>query len=248
MTTKYHEAFYRINEKKSSNSARAVLSALREIYPADTLLDAGCGIGTWGRAAKELGFTKYRGLDGDYVQREQLLVNREEFTAHDLRQPFALNERYDVALSMEVAEHLPPEAGDLLVKSLCAHAPVIVFSAAIPGQGGVDHVNEQWQSYWAERFAAEGFDAYDCLRPRVWERDDVAEYYKQNVLVYVDRRNEALTARFRGDGQARKPLLDVVHPASYRIKTDPLRWPLGTVVRNFPGIVARVIKNRVISR
>lgn len=248
MNTSYHEEFYRTNARKSSDSARAILSALREVYGANTLLDVGCGIGTWGRAAKELGFTKYRGLDGDYVRREQLEVGAAEFTAHDLRQAFALDEQYDVAISMEVAEHLPPEAGALLVKSLCAHAPVVLFSAAIPRQGGVDHVNEQWQSYWAERFAKEGYEAFDCIRPRVWDHEDVAEYYKQNALVYVDRRNEAVTEIFRRDAQGRKVVFNLVHPATYQIKSDPLRWPLATVVRKFPAIVARVIRNRVFSR
>ncbi|HTQ31390.1 MAG TPA: methyltransferase domain-containing protein [Opitutaceae bacterium] len=246
MKTSYHEEFYEINAPVSAASANALLRALREIYPAATLLDVGCGIGTWGQAAKALGFTQYKGVDGDYVSRGQLLVGSDEFLAHDLCRPFNLGERFDLAICMEVGEHLPAEAAGILVHSLCVHAPVVLFSAAIPRQGGVDHVNEQWQSYWAGLFAGEGYEVYDCIRPRVWERGEVAEYYKQNALVYVDRREEALSALFGGDWKARKPILNLVHPATYQIKSNPLRWPLPTVLRSLPAILFRVIKNRLL--
>lgn len=248
MKVKYNQGFYETNARVSGLSAMAMLSALREVYPATSLLDVGCGIGTWGQAGKSLGFVKYRGVDGDYVRRDQLLVPSDEFTPHDLRQPLRLNESYALAICMEVAEHLPPAAGVTLVKSLCAHSPVVLFSAAIPGQGGVDHINEQWQSYWAGHFDDQAYDAYDCVRPRVWDRADVAEYYKQNALVYVDRRNEALSALFRDEAKARKPVLNLVHPATYQIKSDLMRWPLPTVLRHLPAMTGRVLKNRVFSR
>ena len=125
---------------------------------------------------------------------------------------------------------------------------MVLFSAAIPFQGGVDHINEQWQSYWAGKFADQAYDAYDCIRPRVWEREDVAEYYKQNTLVYVDRRSTALNELFNQDGKTAKIIFNLVHPTTYQIKSDPLRWPLLTIFRNLPAIIFRVIRNRVLSR
>lgn len=248
MSTKYNSEFYRTNAGASQRSASAILGALLEIHPAHSLLDVGCGIGTWGRAASDLGVTHYTGVDGDYVRRDQLLMPPEDFVAHDLHQPLRLGRSYDLGICIEVAEHLPPAAGAGLVQSLCAHAPVVLFSAAIPGQGGVDHVNEQWQSHWAAIFAGQGYDAYDCVRPRVWDRDDVAEYYRQNALVYVDRRSDALAARFGLASPSGRGLLDVVHPATYRIKSDLMRWPLATVLRGLPAMTGRVIRNRLLPR
>jgi 2-polyprenyl-3-methyl-5-hydroxy-6-metoxy-1,4-benzoquinol methylase len=248
LKTNYHQKFYEINAGISSNSAVATLGALLEVYRAKSLLDVGCGIGTWGKAGKGLGFAKYRGVDGDYVRRDQLMIDRDEFTAHDLRQPLALNEQYDLAICMEVAEHLPPEAAGTLIRSLCAHAPVVLFSAAIPLQGGVDHVNEQWQSYWANLFSAAGYEVFDCIRPRVWGCDQVAEYYKQNALVYVNRENTTLLSRFKADAMNRSVTLNLVHPETYQIKANPKRWPLPVVLKNLPAIVLRVIRNRIFAK
>jgi len=248
MKTNYHRRFYEINAATSAASATAILGALLKIHDAKAVLDVGCGIGTWGKAGRALGVTRYLGVDGDYVQRDQLLVEQEEFLAHDLRRPLVLDQRFDLAMCMEVGEHLPDAAAATLVDSLCAYAPVVLFSAAIPFQGGVDHVNEQWQSYWADLFAARGFEVYDCVRPQVWERDDVAEYYKQNALVYVDHRQAALRERFDRDRLARAPILNLVHPSSYAIKSDPMRWPLPVIVRHLPAIVARVFRNRLLPR
>jgi len=245
-TAKYDPLFYRTNASTSAASAAVLLRALGEIYQAQTLLDVGCGIGTWGQAARDLGFSKYQGVDGDYVRRKQLLVAPTEFAAHDLRTPLDLRVSYDLAICMEVGEHLPAADAATLVKSLCAHAPVVMFSAAIPGQGGVDHINEQWQSYWAELFAREGYGVHDCIRPGIWDRDDVAEYYRQNVLVYVDGRNAGLASLFGENLQGRAALLDVVHPATYRIKSDPMRWQLSVVLKNLPAILLRVVKNRLL--
>ena len=248
MKTNYHSHFYQRNAPTSMRSARTVLAALREITAFGTVLDVGCGIGTWGRAAHELGVTRYRGLDGDYVRKAELLVAPEEFASQDLRQPFDLGERFDLAVCMEVAEHLPADCGGHLISSLCAHAPVVLFSAAIPRQGGVDHLNEQWQSYWVARFAEAGYGVFDCIRPRVWSSQEVAEYYKQNALVFVDRQNESLTRLFAADAAALGPLLDLVHPESYLIKSDPARWPLPVILRHLPAILARVLRNRLFSR
>jgi len=248
MRTNYHQEFYRTNAEISSASARSILAVLLRIYPAQSVLDVGCGIGTWGRAGLELGLKTYRGVDGDYVDRKQLLVDPAHFSAGDLCQPLVLGQKFDLALCMEVAEHLPAATATTLVRSLCAHAPVVLFSAAIPRQGGVDHVNEQWQSYWAGLFAEQGYEVYDCIRPRVWNRPEVAEYYKQNALVYVDRQNAALGERFHRDATETRSILDLVHPSTYQIKSDPLRWPLGAILRHLPAILARVIRNRVFSR
>ncbi len=95
-----------------------------------------------------------------------------------------LPRRFDLACSLEVAEHLPQAAAEDFVRLLVAAAPVVLFGAAIPGQGGPGHVNEQRQSWWAAKFARHGYVAVDCIRPAVWHVPDVEWYYAQNILVY----------------------------------------------------------------
>ena len=65
---------------------------------------------------------------------------------------------FDVAISMEVAEHLPEKIADRYVDLLTGLSNIIVFTAAYPGQGGDDHVNEQPALYWISKFQARAFN------------------------------------------------------------------------------------------
>lgn len=126
------------------------------------------------------------GIDGDWVPSDMLWIDEERFIAADLTQPLELDRSFDLAISLEVAEHLPESAATTFVRSLCALAPVIAFSAAIPMQGGANHVNEQWPTYWAELFRAEGWLVIDAIRSEIWNNDRVAPWYRQNLLVFVN--------------------------------------------------------------
>ena len=87
---------------------------------------------------------------------------------------------------MEVAEHLSPSRADSFVEDLTKLGDVILFSAAIVGQGGINHVNTQMQSYWAKKFLRLGYVGIDCIRPKVWENQQVAVWYRQNIFIYAD--------------------------------------------------------------
>ena len=102
----------------------------------------------------------------------------------DLTQRIDVNRRFDLAICLEVAEHLPRQSAELLVTSLCAFSDAVLFSAASPGQGGTHHINEQWPNYWAELFSRRNFGGVDCLRPLLWENEAVAPYYRQNIILY----------------------------------------------------------------
>ena len=103
--------------------------------------------------------------------------------------------RFDLAISLEVAEHLEPQRSDSLVRDLCALADTVLFAAAIPFQGGAGHINERWQSWWAQKFSENGYDPFDVLRRDIWGRRDIAWWYKQNTIFYV-KRNSPAHARF----------------------------------------------------
>lgn len=167
------------------NAAREVLPFVFSLRQPRTVVDVGCGTGTWLHVAKGLGATEVKGLDGIYVDRSLLTIAEEEFELHDLTKPFSLGKSYDLAICLEVAEHLPHTAAAQLVKGLTEHSQFILFSAAIPEQGGQHHINEQWPSYWQELFATHGFYPYDVLRKRFWHNEKVEWWYKQNMLIYA---------------------------------------------------------------
>jgi hypothetical protein len=153
------------------------------------------------------------GLDGAYVNREQLLIAPDEFQPRDLQAPISLDHRFDLVMSLEVAEYLPPSRSRSLVRDLTSMAPLVLFSAAIPHQGGRDHINEQWQSCWASLFNEHGFRTFDVIRPVIWDNSQVERWYRQNIVIYC---REDCVASYPGlTKRAPAPPLSVVHPKQF---------------------------------
>lgn len=183
----YSRRFYAGQGTGAVASAEVVVPILLSVCPVSSVVDFGCGVGGWLSVFQRLGIADVLGLDGDYVPLDMLRIPAEQFRAVDLRSDPDLGRRFDVACSLEVAEHLPPECAESFVQALVNAAPVVMFSAAIPGQGGTRHINERWQSYWARLFAAHGYVALDCLRPVVYRDHRVDWWYRQNILLFCRR-------------------------------------------------------------
>ena len=245
---KYSPFFFGDQKAGSLSSARAVLG---ELFAAmggvpSQVLDVGCGVGTWLRAAQELGAKTVRGLDGEWVPRNELEISPEAFTSCDLVQSAKLRaleglgtKRFDLALSVEVAEHLPGDCAADLVSLLCQYSDLVLFSAAVPYQGGVNHVNEQWPSYWSSLFSKCGYVCFDFLRPRVWSRPDVDWWYGQNILVFATARaREQLQGQFVPVSSP----LPLIHPRKYLLQVateQELRQAFSAATTApFPGIAA----------
>lgn len=183
----YNADFYNDQATDSLRSGRIVLPVLFEYFRPNSVIDIGCGIGTWLAACRELGIRNVFGVDGSYVPRNKLLIPQENFQAADLSQPLKRDRHFDLVISLEVAEHLPLERAESFVSDLTSLADVVLFSAAVPYQGGTGHVNENWPEYWAAIFLDNGFSAVDCLRPRLWNDTGVCFWYRQNLLVFVKK-------------------------------------------------------------
>jgi 2-polyprenyl-3-methyl-5-hydroxy-6-metoxy-1,4-benzoquinol methylase len=168
--TLYQEDFFADQAVNSFESAKIVATLVHKLIKPESVVDFGCGLGGWLKAFSELGARRVRGVDGDYVDQSKLYIDSSCFTAIDLSEPFEIGEKYDLAISLEVAEHLPSAAGERLVKACTSAAEVVLFSAAVPGQGGTGHINEQWPEYWNDQFEKAGFVMIDALRSKI--RDD----------------------------------------------------------------------------
>jgi len=160
----YGSSFYVQQRDGSLNSAKAILPLVFALTKPKSVGDFGCGVGTWLAAAKRLGVEHCLGLEGPWVKTQPLAAADLEIRDTDLEQTVSLQERYDLAISLEVAEHLAHERADSFVADLCSASNVVLFSAAIPGQDGYGHQNEQWPSYWAERFIRLGYMPLDVIR------------------------------------------------------------------------------------
>ena len=184
----YGRDFYEQRYAATRVAAEIVLELLFSRLPGlRTVVDFGCGVGTWLKAAESLGADDVLGIDGPWVERDLLVIPQQRFAQAVLPEVDLGDRRFDLAISLEVAEHLHPEQADLFVDLLCAGADLILFSAAVPGQPGTGHVNCQWPAYWADKFARHGYVCLDIVRPRIWQTRDIPYFYQQNTLVYVNQ-------------------------------------------------------------
>jgi SAM-dependent methyltransferase len=214
--TPYTVDFYKNHCQGSRRSASQIVPLVLELVQPKSVIDVGCGIGAWLSVFNECGVEDFYGLDGEYVDRNMLEIPHQRFLAVDLTKPIQLNRQFDLVVSLEVAEHLPDSCAEVFVESLTKLGPIILFSAAIPHQGGTRHVNEQWPEYWVKYFQGKRYSVIDCIRRKIWTNDKVDYCYAQNTFLFV--RNDYLEKNplLKAEHQSTNPaLLSIVHPNKY---------------------------------
>lgn len=233
----YSPSVYRVIEDSAIDSAEEVTSLLWKLFQPTSVVDVGCGTGAWLASFRRYGVQTVLGIDSYDHDKVPNRLSRAEYRKADLTQPLPFDQKFDLALCLEVAEHLPPSAAPTLVENLTKLSNVIVFSAAIPGQMGFGHVNERWPSFWCRLFDRAGFRTVDRLRFAVWNNPRVEFWYSQNLLVFV-RRNpaphsagvEKLLALPVPDG------LPLVHPRIYSYRS---RGEIGGFTRRSAAVMER---------
>ncbi len=226
----YNSKFFQEITDASTTSASIVVPCVVELLQPIKVLDIGCGLGAWVNEFLQCGCDAY-GVDGPYVRLDQLLIPRERFIAHDLRTPLTIRGTYDLVTCMEVAEHLPQARAKSLVSDLTSLAPIVIFGAAIPGQGGRGHINEQWPEYWRDLFAAVQYSLVDCFRHRFWYDNRVASWYSQNLFLYT---HNSIASKYQG--LHREAPLSAVHPKFFANRVQASPWKL------FPALVGTTVK------
>jgi hypothetical protein len=221
----YDPSFIRYTARSSAYAARAVTSLIGSSLGIRSVLDVGCAAGTWLRAWNEQGVSDIRGVDGSYVDRALLEIPVSAFTRMDLNDDFDLGRRFDLVQSLEVAEHIEAVAAEVFVENLTKHASrFVLFSAAPPGQGGENHINEQSYDFWRTLFEKRGFAAFDCVRPAIAADKAVSYWYRYNSFLYVRREalNEIPTELRVYEVGAGRPLPDI-SPFVFRLRKALLR-------------------------
>lgn len=216
------------NQSASSKLAEVI----HQLFQPKSVIDVGCGTGNFLSSFKKLGVEEILGIDGEWVDpdlRREFIAD-EDFLMANLTQPPHIAKRFSLALCLEVGEHLPHSSADVLTEFLTTLSDVVIFSAAVPGQHGPNHVNCEWQNIWGERFSKQGFLVVDLLRPLIWEASDVPWWYRQNIFVAINSNKASLLPKNKPE--VGNQILASVHPDFYSIKCDELdavlqgRWPL----------------------
>lgn len=193
MKKKYDYEFYRERDAKTRYTAETVFGILNNYFTITSIVDIGGGVGTWAKTAEDMFQCKKSDvvlIEGDYIDKELLVLDEEQYISHNLEEKILLHRRFDVALTLEVAEHLSRERAKSFCEDLTQLSDIIIFSAAIPGQGGVGHINEQPLHYWVEYFEKYDYEAFDLVRPNIQNDMKIPYWYRQNILVYVNKKSQ----------------------------------------------------------
>ena len=195
MTPKdYSDNFHHAHYRNSISSAKEIIPLFLDFFKPKSVLDVGCGLGTWLTVFEEHGCEIF-GIDGDYVKSQDLVIDKEKFKPYDLNKSFDLNEKFDLTISLEVAEHIFPKNAEKFINSICLHSDIVLFSAAVIGQEGTLHYNEQNNEYWIELFSKNGYECVDFLRHKIWNNTKISWWYRQNILIFI-KKSEISNSRY----------------------------------------------------
>ena len=216
----YNFDFQNGRDKKIRYAARTILAILNDSFDVKSICDLGCGPGTWLSIASETfgkgdpSSIRIDGFDGYYLDTNLLYFDKKHFHAVDLSEPVDdkwKTDRYDLAICLEVAEHLLNDRAESFVSDLCDISDLVLFSAATKLQTGPGHVNEQRLSYWIKLFQGRGYRCLDIIRRKIWDDTDIPVYYRQNTLVFTCKDVPEQCAEYEiGDDY-----IDVIHPDLY---------------------------------
>lgn len=235
----YSKKFYEGRDVDTLYSSQAILKSLFGIVMPQSVVDFGCGVGTWLKTSKELGVPEVLGIEGDWVSVDDLMINVSEFRHENLAGMVTLSRKYDLAISLEVAEHISMEYADVFVENLVRASDIIMFSAAIPNQRGNGHVNEQWPEYWIAKFLERNYIVLDLIRPKIWNDEKIKTWYKQNIFVFVKKEIFESRSDLIRMAESQSKMFSVVHPSTFLRQVElshPRHFPLVMLVLSLPKI------------
>lgn len=209
----YGEMSLRNNGPSNLSSAEVIVPKLVEWINPESVIDIGCATGVWLNQFKKRGI-RVRGVDGDWVKGQKRYIDDAEITYYDFEsnEEFPIKEKYDLAVSLEMAEHLSAEKAEKLIDILTNLSDVVYFSAATPNSGGMHHVNERWPSYWKKKFEKRNYILVDKVRTEIWNNKKVCYFYAQESFLYVSAEKLENYPELLSAANQPQPMLNVVHP------------------------------------
>lgn len=230
-------------ETHNLNAAEEVVPYLISLFQPKSVVDVGCGLGSWLKVFEEKGISDINGLDGSHVNKSLLYIDENKFITTDLEKPVKLDRKFDLVISLEVAEHLKPEVAEIFVETLVNLGDLVVFSAAVPQQGGQNHLNEQWPTYWRDLFRKHNYYFYDVFRQQFWNNPKVDWWYRQNMFLVA---KEGAEEKYHFD----KGFFEFIHPELFQSKTNMINdYQNGNIgVANSLRILSKAVVKAVARR
>ncbi|MBI4252666.1 methyltransferase domain-containing protein [Candidatus Uhrbacteria bacterium] len=228
----YDKVFFDSIKDGSLSSAKIIVPKIIDVFQPKNVIDVGCGTGSWLSVFEAAGIDIF-GVDGGSIDESQLLIPRDKYVSMDVSSDIHFDRTFDIALCLEVAEHLPPEKSEKFIGFLASLAPIVIFSAAIPGQGGTNHINEQWPIYWIELFSAHSFDVLDIFRTIFWDNQDIEPWYRQNLFAFVSKKYPHFSHNHPASGQ----ISALVHPEIFSRRVDSIITEKDSIITEKDSII-----------
>lgn len=236
----------------SLESAEIIVPMIIKLLNPKSVVDLGCGNGEFLAKFKQDGIEDILGIEGEWIDKENLLIPKGSFIHRDLQKKIILNKKFDLAVFMEVAEHLKPESSKIFIKNVIDLSDIIIFSAGIPFQRGLGHINENWITYWADLFKEHRYIAVDMFRNKLWDDERVLPFYAQNIMIFAKKekilKNKILKEEYeRSNGR----ILNLIHPYQYlqnirryenmrRVTPLFIRWTCEKIIQFIKIIINKI--------
>lgn len=240
----YPATFFSERKSTALASAGEIVPWVLEKLDVNSVVDVGCGTGSWLSTFIQQGVNDVVGLDGPWVPEKDLEICHSKFVAVDFTklETLRLNRRFDLVICLEVAEHLPAAHAAEFIDRLVELGPCILFSAAVPQQGGVGHYNEQWPCYWIDHFSRHRYLCADVVRGAFWDNPSVAAWYPQNAFFFVSKEAASKYSYLRTNAENSLAGKSVIHPRLYQQKLDELSNPSGYSLRAIAKVLPFLLK------
>lgn len=220
MSQLYNSKYYEAMSKRNPKIASVMMPIILDVIKPNSVIDFGCGIGSFLVEPVSRGI-KVLGIDGEYLNKNELIIPKDRFMAADLSKKIIIKDKFDLALSLEVAEHIENEKAEIFLSNIVETSDIVVFSAAIPYQNGTGHINLQPTSYWCKLFEERGYVASNCLREIFWYKD-ISALRRQNIMLFTKPdKMEELEEKFKKYSEG--PIYDIVHPDFFDSKLNEIK-------------------------
>lgn len=249
---KYSDKTFKARNKSTKLSSQKILNFLNSYITINSAIDVGGGVGTWLKTCQELASSENRQcdvkcLDGSYINKNYLVISEKDFIDVDLEQKINISQRFDLAISLEVGEHLSAARADSFVEDLTNLSDVVLFSAAFPYQGGTGHINEQPPSYWAALFAKYNYKVFDIIRPHFYNDSEILSWYKQNMLLFVNEKRPDIIQKL---AEISPPpfvfqSLDIIYMKTFLEKYEEIYWSRTMILNRKCRNILKALRNHL---
>jgi SAM-dependent methyltransferase len=240
ISIRYDREFFNFLKITSVESARHIIPICLDLINPKKVIDVGCGRGSFLKIFADNGVEFIYGIDGEWVNEADLDIPLKFFRYVNLEKEIQIYDKFDLVICLEVAEHLTPGRASSFVDDLCRLSDVVLFSAAIPFQGGTSHINERPITYWADLFKKNNYVWIDSIRKKIWNKTSF--WYSQNCILFV---KEAAISSYPSLqlelGLQGENLMDFIHPEVFR-KNHFLNITGRDYIALLPCVILKLIK------